>query len=201
MSFYIHIQDTPNPNAVKFISRYTVKADGSSNYHTPDEAVKNPLAQKIFGMPGVMQVYFFDNYITVTKDPTVTWTDIGDDITALLQEELPDHNPNYLDPGESADKVQDRSDLPPEIREVEEILDRTVRDYLAMDGGDITVIERKGNMIFFQFQGSCGSCPISSSSTLQAIKSVLREELGPDIECVDVGSGGGAEGEAEETWW
>lgn len=198
MSFYIHIQETPNPNAVKFISRYTVKTEGSSNYHTPVDAVNNKLAQKLFTFPGVMQIYFFDNYITITKDPTVAWSDITDEMVELLQEELPNHNPIYNDPGEEETTAAQRENLPPELLEIEEILDRTVRSSLAADGGDIEVVERNGNMIFFKFLGACGSCPISSTGTLMAIQSVLRAELGQDIECVDVGMGGGAEGEA---WW
>lgn len=198
MSFYIHIQDTPNPNAIKLISRYTVKAEGSSNYQTPDEAENNPLAQKIFNFPGVMQVYFFDNYITVTKDPTVPWIDISDGLVELLQEELPVHNAMYSDPGEEELTARKREDMPPEVQEIEEILDRTVRSALAADGGDIEVVERKGNMVFFRFLGACGSCPISATGTLMGIQSVLRAELNSEIECVDVGAGGGAEGEA---WW
>src|SRR5690625_6079592 len=98
MSFYIHIQETPNPNAVKIISRYIMKTQASSNYHTPVDAVNNKLAKKLFTFPGVMQIYFFDNYITITKDPTVAWSDITDDMVELLQQELPNHNPMYNDP-------------------------------------------------------------------------------------------------------
>src|SRR5690625_6214926 len=136
MSFYIHIQETPNPNAVKFISRYTVKTEGSSNYHTPVDAVNNKLAQKLFTFPGVMQIYFFDNYITITKDPTVAWSDITDDMVELLQQELSNHNPMYNDPGEEENRTAQRENLAPEILEIEEILDRKIRSSLAADGGD-----------------------------------------------------------------
>ena len=42
MSFYIHVQETPNPSAVKFISAHTVKAVGKSNYASVEEASHNP---------------------------------------------------------------------------------------------------------------------------------------------------------------
>ena len=195
MSFYIHIQETPNPHAVKFISRYTVRTEGKSNYHNRDEAQSNPLAQRIFDVGGVVQVFFFDNYITVTKDPTVEWTGLAEEIVDLLQEQLPDHNPNYVDEREEA-KVS-REDLPPEIREIEEVLDRTIRPALAADGGGLEVVERRDGVVYIRYQGACGSCPSSVGGTLIAIQSILRDEIDRDLEVVDVGGGAGAGG----GWW
>lgn len=194
MSFYVHIQETPNPNAVKFISRYTVKTEGSSNYNAVEDAGANPLAQKLFEVDGVLQLYFFDNYITVSKDPTVDWKSVGDEIVEILQVELPEHDAQYRDPSEEKEVV-DRSTLPPEILEVEELLDRTIRPALAGDGGGIEVIERKDNVIYFRFEGACGSCPASAGGTLMAIQSILRAELDPGIEVVDLGGGAGG------GWW
>lgn len=188
MSFYIHIQDTPNPNAVKFISRYTVKTEGSSNYHFVEECGANPLAQKIFEVDGVLQVYFFDNYITVTKDPTVDWKEIGEEITEILQAELPEHDPHYRDPVEETAQ-KDRSELTPEILEIEEALDRTIRPALANDGGGIEIVERKENVVYIRYQGACGSCPSSIGGTLMAIQSILRSEINEDIEVVDISGG------------
>ena len=47
MAFYIHIQQTPNPDALKFISQYTVKNEGKSNYRSAEEGVKWPLGDPI----------------------------------------------------------------------------------------------------------------------------------------------------------
>lgn len=189
MSFYIHIQDTPNPNAVKFISRYTVKTEGSSNYNTVEDAIANPLAQKLFELPGVLQIYFFDNYITISKDPTVDWKEIGDHVVELLQADLPEHDPAYKDAVEEK-AVVDRSTLSPELLEIEEVLDRTIRPALANDGGGIELIEKRDNVIYFRFEGACGSCPASAGGTLIAIQSILRAEIDPDLEVVDIGGGG-----------
>lgn len=188
MSFYIHIQETPNPHAVKFISRYTVKTEGSSNYKFPEECGANPLARRLFEVDGVLQVYFFDNYITVTKDPTVDWKTVGDEITEILQAELPEHDPHYKDPVEDR-AVVDRTQLAPEILEIEEALDRTIRPALANDGGGIEIVERKGDTVFIRYEGACGSCPSSIGGTLMAIQSILKSEINDNIEVIDVSGG------------
>jgi Fe-S cluster biogenesis protein NfuA len=192
MSFYIHIQDTPNPNAAKFISRYTVKTEGKSNYHNPAEASGNELARQLFGLPGVTQVFFFDNYITVSKDPTVDWNELGEKVVELLQEKLPEHDPNYVD--ESEEEEVDRSELSEEVLEIEEVLDDTIRPALAADGGGIQVVERKGDTVYIKYEGACGSCPSAFGGTMMAIQSVLRDEISPDIEIIDVGGGMNAPG-------
>ena len=190
MGFYIHVQETPNPRAVKFISQYTVKSEGKSNYHDPSEAEHNPLAQKLFAIGGVKQLFFFDNYITVTRTEDVDWPELAEQIHDLLQTELPQHNPAYADPqpeqAASDIEVEDTED----VRLINEILDRTVRPYLQADGGGITVQRREGDTVFVRYEGACGSCPSSIGGTLMAIQSILRDELEAEIEVVETGTAG-----------
>jgi Fe-S cluster biogenesis protein NfuA len=188
MSFYIHIQQTPNPNALKYISQYTVKTSGKSNYHESAEAEANPLAQKLFVIDGVRSVFFFDNYITVSKTDDVEWPDLSKHVHDLLQAELPFHDPEYEDAGTAMEQGQNAPiEKTPEIIAIDEILDRTVRPYLAADGGGIEIVERNGNFIYIRYQGACGSCPSSIGGTLQAIQSILRDELDPEIEVIEIG--------------
>ena len=94
MAFYIHVQETPNPDAVKFISQYAVKSAGKSNYGEASEATHNPLATRLFVIEGVKSLFFFDNYVTVTRDPDADWGPVGELVLELLQRELPEHDPS-----------------------------------------------------------------------------------------------------------
>ena len=188
MSFYIHVQETPNPNAVKFISQYAVRTEGKSNYHSVEEGAHCPLAVTLFAVDGVKQLFFNDNYITVTKDETADWEDLVDPVLDLLQRELPGHNPNYVDPEGGGEEVEVENT--PETEAINEVLDRTVRPYLAADGGGIVVQKREGNYVFVRYQGACGSCPSSIGGTLQAIQNILRQEIDPDIEVIETGAAG-----------
>jgi len=191
MAFYIHVQETPNPDAVKFISQYAVKSAGKSNYREASEATHNPLATRLFAIEGVKSLFFFDNYVTVTRDPDADWGPVGELVLELLQRELPEHDPSYADPSSEAEA----RDVTPEIAEIDEVLDRTVRPYLAADGGGIVVEKREDNLVYVRYQGACGSCPSSIGGTLVAIQSVLRDELDPEIEVIETGGAG------EMQWW
>jgi NFU1 iron-sulfur cluster scaffold homolog, mitochondrial len=189
MGFYIHVQETPNPAAVKFISQYTVKAQGKSNYHSAEETAHNGLATKLFAVEGVKTLFFFDNYITVTRAEDADWDDLAETLLDLLQIELPKHNPNYEDPiADTGPKVEVEDT--PEVAEINEILDRTVRPYLQADGGGITVQRREGTRVFVRYEGACGSCPSSMGGTLMAIQSILRDEIDPEIEVIETGEAG-----------
>lgn len=181
----VYVQPTPNPNALKFITSTAVKTQGKSTYNSPDECEEVPLALAIFEVPGVSQIYLFQNAITVTKFSFEDWENIEDQISEVIKENLPKHDPDYQDRDLEAER---RASLPKEIQEIEEILDRTVRPYLQGDGGDLQCVNYQDNVLTVQYMGACGNCPSSEAGTLQAIASVLRNEFNPEIEVYSIPS-------------
>lgn len=179
MEIDIDIQPTPNPNALKFILNYPVKNDGNSTYKSPSECGENKLALELFKVRGIDQLHFFENVIAVTKFSYEDWNNVEVGITKALKEFMPTHNPDYNDPNPEADR---RKNLSPELQQIEAILDKTIRPGLQGDGGDIQALTYQDNILMVKYQGACGTCPSSTTGTLEAIKSILRDELNPDIE-------------------
>lgn len=175
-------QLTPNPKAIKFITNKTIKTDGKATFNSPEEAEKHLLFYDLFLIDGVRQVYAFQNTVTISHDGTVLLDDFKQDVTAVLQTRLPVHNPDFLTPEEEQrKKPKDRSNLSPELQEIESILDRTVRPGLQADGGDLEVRDYTDNILRISYEGACGTCPSSIMGTLQAIESILQNEFNPDI--------------------
>nr|BDT28033.1 NifU family protein [Bacteriovorax sp. HI3] len=179
MEIDIDIQPTPNPNALKFILNYPVKNEGNSTYKSPSECGENKLALELFKVRGIDQLHFFENVIAVTKFSYEDWNNVEVGITKALKEFMPTHNPDYNDPNPEADR---RKNLSPELQQIEAILDKTIRPGLQGDGGDIQALTYQDNILMVKYQGACGTCPSSTTGTLEAIKSILRDELNPDIE-------------------
>ncbi|QDK43620.1 NifU family protein [Bacteriovorax stolpii] len=175
----IDIQPTPNPNALKFILNYPVKNEGNSTYKSPSECGENKLALELFKVRGIDQLHFFENVIAVTKFSYEDWNNVEVGITKALKEFMPSHNPDYNDPNPEADR---RKNLSPELQQIEAILDKTIRPGLQGDGGDIQALTYQDNILMVKYQGACGTCPSSTTGTLEAIKAILRDELNPDIE-------------------
>jgi Fe-S cluster biogenesis protein NfuA len=180
----VNLQATPNPNAWKYILNKPVLNDGKATYSSPEEAAQNLLARSLFEIQGVRQVHFFQNVITLTFYFDVEAETLHSSVISVIQSRLPAHNPNQtvLD-----EKKKAREHLSPDIQKIEEILDRTVRPGLQGDGGDIAILRYEDNKLHVFYEGACGTCPSSTTGTLMAIESILRDEFNPQIEVIPAG--------------
>jgi Fe-S cluster biogenesis protein NfuA len=175
----IIVQPTPNPNALKFILEKDVKTEGKVSFKTPQDCKDVPLAAALFDLRGVDQIHFFQNVITVSKFSFEDWDSLEPAIQTCIESFIDDHNPDFKVFDPEADR---RNNMPPELRAVEEILDKRIRPGLQGDGGDLVVKDFKDNVLIVKYQGACGTCPSSTTGTLEAIRSILRDEVNPDIE-------------------
>jgi NifU-like protein len=77
------------------------------------------------------------------------------------------------------------------LKAVEAAIDKDIRPMLIMDGGNLEIIDIKdtddGNTdIYIRYLGACNGCASSSTGTLFAIESVLREECSPKIRVLPI---------------
>ena len=181
MDIRLMIQSTPNPNALKFVLNVPVKTEGNVTFKNAASCANNPLAQSIFEIaPEIKEVYFFDNYITVTQDGNADWDQLEEKIRSAITEKIESHDPNFkIEETKTEAKVIPA--LTPEIQKINAILDQTIRPALQMDGGDLQITNYQSNTLSVFYQGACGSCPSSTMGTLKAIENILRDEFNPEI--------------------
>ena len=183
MDVKLMIQGTPNPNALKFVLNKPVKTEGKITYKNAGECADNPLAQELFKIEHVNEVFFFDNYITITQDSQGDWDEIEEKVQATIMALIGSHDPDFRSDSQKQTKPRSSN---PDLVKIDEILDRTVRPALQMDGGDLQLITLENNVLTVNYQGACGSCPSSTAGTLKAIEGLLRDEFNPDI-VVEIG--------------
>lgn len=175
----VYVDMTPNPNALKFIVNVPVKNTGNSTYRSPTECGENKLAKELFSVRGVDQIHVFENIITISKFSYQDWQEVEDQIITIIKAQMVDHNADYFDPDPEEER---RRNLSPELKEIEAVLDRTIRPGLQGDGGDIQTVKLDNNILLVKYQGACGTCPSSTTGTLEAIRAILKDEYSPDIE-------------------
>lgn len=66
---------------------------------------------------------------------------------------------------------------------VEEALD-TIRPAIAMDGGNVELLDIEDGVVTLRMMGACGGCPMSTMTLKRGIEQRLREMV-PGIERVD----------------
>ena len=170
-------QNTPNPDALKFITAKDFKTKGKATFSHPAMCLHVPLASKILEIGHVVSVHFFENVLTVNQDGQGDWTVLEEEIIKTIQNLLPSHNPDF-----DSEQEVDTSNWNEDRKKIEEIIDRTIRPGLQADGGDIEIIDFEQNLLTIRYEGACGSCPSSRSGTLQGIESILRQEFDPNIQ-------------------
>lgn len=181
------IQETPNPNAVKFILKEAVSHGTSHSFKKREDAAGNPLAESLFDIGNVVSVFYMDKMITIEKTDEAEWDEILPDLAVPIRaaESVGVSNGN----GSAATAVGGAiaaaaASDDPKLREIEAILDERIRPYLAGDGGWLEVVELAGNTLKIRYEGACGSCPSSLTGTLMAIENMIKEEIDPEIEVI-----------------
>lgn len=81
----VDVQPTPNINALKFVLNRRLTEGGSQTFRSPQEAAGAPLAQRLLAISGVIQVFFLNDFITVTRDPEVPWEQIAGQVEDAIR--------------------------------------------------------------------------------------------------------------------
>ncbi len=185
------IQETPNPNAVKFILKEAVSHGTSHSFDTAGAGQNDKLAQSIFDIGDVVSVFYMDKMITVEKTDEADW----DEILPLLA--VPIRAAESVGGGggsgtngsaakELGGAIAAAASDNPIIGQINELLDERIRPYLASDGGWLEILDLEDKTLKIRYQGACGSCPSSLTGTLMAIENMIKDEIDPEIEVVAV---------------
>jgi Fe-S cluster biogenesis protein NfuA len=183
------IQETPNPNAVKFILKEPVSHGTSHSFKKRDDAVGNNLAESLFNVDSVVSVFYMDKMITVEKTDEAEWDEILPELAVPIRaaESVGASNGNGRAAASAVGgAIAAAASDDPKLAEIEAILDERIRPYLAGDGGWLEVVELTGTTLKIRYEGACGSCPSSLTGTLMAIENMIKDEIDPEIEVIAV---------------
>lgn len=84
----VEVQSTPNVNALKFVVNRQLTEGRSRTFRSVAEAADVPYAQQLLGIPGVVQVFVLNDFITVTRDPGADWNAILPKAEEILKTSL-----------------------------------------------------------------------------------------------------------------
>ena len=187
----VRVQPTPNPDAFQFILNGKVMGDGTKTFDSPEDAGNDALAKALFEIFGIQSIYLKENFVTITKSTTVGWHTLMEKTGHTLEEHLsfyekgdePEHAED-MHPVLEAFKKEDFFDYDrdQQTEVVNALLDVAIRPALANDGGGINILAIEGKQIKIHYQGACGSCPSSTTGTLQYIEQFLKEAIHPEVE-------------------
>ena len=186
---FIETETTPNPSSLKFLPGQAVMGSGTREFATPEAAEASPLAQAIFDLGDVTNVFFGGDFITVTAAPGVSWTDLKPQVVAILLDHFVSEAPLIM-PGSAGGisvpaedesmLVEERDEDSDIIAQINELLETRVRPAVAGDGGDIQYRGYRDGIVHLQMQGACSGCPSSTATLKHGIEGLLKHYV-PEV--------------------
>lgn len=191
----VYAEMTPNPVTMKFVTDRELISDGKQADYTDLEMVgeSSPLAKELFHFPFVKGVFISANYVTVTKDESIGWELVVQQMRGYIRDWLMENEVAVSFVPESIAVKEDPADLTPEREaklkdledatptelddEIIQLLDEFVRPAVEQDGGAIDFRAFKDGKVYVELKGACNGCPSSMQTLKGGIEGLLKSKL------------------------
>ncbi len=184
----VYAEVTPNPAVMKFVSNKRI-VPATYEFKNIDEAKDAPLAQELFHFPFVKEVFFDENYISVTKYDVADWEEITMQLREFIRDFLSDgkdvvsqeaYQKAVNDTGSvsTSEHVHDATS-----KQIIDILEEYVKPAVASDGGNILFqsYEEDSKTVNVILQGACSGCPSSTFTLKNGIETMLKNMMGDKV--------------------
>ena len=211
----VYAEMTPNPAVMKFVAdRKLTTGQEQLEFRSKNEALLcSPLATELFNFPFVTNVFISGSMVSVTKDDSLGWEMIVQQLREYIREWLMDHEHAV-----EADKVENalpqlgtpQSDGPPQAAEgldsyavkfiaeedilpsehdetIKQLLEEFVRPAVEQDGGAIDFKAFKEGTVYVHLRGACSGCPSSTQTLKGGIEQLLKSKIEAVEEVVALG--------------
>ena len=83
----IQIENTPNPNAIKFLSEHVISEVGTKEFQKNKiKEIKNNFVKSLLNIDGVELILFSDNFLSVKKQDKANWENIKPSVISSLND-------------------------------------------------------------------------------------------------------------------
>ncbi len=169
----IQIENTPNPNALKFLSEKQLSEVETQEFQKKDlSQIKNEFVKNILNFDGVELVLISKNFMSVKKDEKTSWDTLKPTIISSINDYFEKNNqPMILKKNTVSEKKP--SEENETIQQIKDVLETKVRPAVAKDGGDIQFISFHNGVVKVALKGSCSGCPSSVMTLKQGVQNLL----------------------------
>lgn len=183
----VYAEVTPNPSVMKYVANKAI-VPSIFEFKNIDEAKNSELAKQLFHFPFVKEVFFDQNYVSITKYDMADWNDISMELREFIREFLAEgkevvsieasETPQKASTASMETQPKDETSL-----QIINILDEYVKPAVASDGGNILFqsYEEESKIVNVILQGACSGCPSSTFTLKNGIETMLKNMLGDKV--------------------
>ncbi|THV58918.1 NifU family protein [Flagellimonas alvinocaridis] len=183
----VYAEVTPNPAVMKFVANKRI-VPAVYEFKNIDEAKDSPLAQELFHFPFVKEVFFDENYVSISKYDMADWEGINMQLREFIRDYLADGKEVV-----SSEAIQKKKEATQQSsvqtpydetsQQIIDILEEYVKPAVASDGGNILFqsYEEDSKTVNVILQGACSGCPSSTFTLKNGIETMLKNMMGDKI--------------------
>jgi Fe-S cluster biogenesis protein NfuA len=169
----IHIENTPNPNALTFLSEKKISSVGTQEFQKANiKKINNYFIKNLLNLDGVELVLVSENFLSVKKNEKISWDSLNPSIVSSLNDYFQKNEEPILSAigeAEPEQKIEDNKI----IDQINNILNTKIRPAVARDGGDIKFVSFDDGIVKVELRGSCSGCPSSLMTLKQGVQNLL----------------------------
>ena len=167
----IQVEQTPNPNSLKFLSQKILSKTGTEEFRKSDiQKIHIPFIKDILNFSGVELILISDNFLTVKKENDASWESLKPMIISHLNDYFEKNNSPILMEKKS-NKISNENET---VSKIIDVLDTKIRPAVARDGGDIKFKSFENGIVKVELQGACSGCPSSLMTLKQGVQNLLK---------------------------
>ena len=168
----IQIEQTPNPDSLKFISEKIISEAGTEEFQKSKiKEISNLFIRELLNFNGVELILLSKNFLSVKKTKNVSWNDLKPMIISHLNDHFEKNNEPILRSVKNIDNNRNKNET---VSKIIEVLDTKIRPAVARDGGDIKFKSFENGVVKVELQGSCSGCPSSLMTLKQGVQNLLK---------------------------
>ncbi|PYI36669.1 HIRA-interacting protein 5 [Aspergillus indologenus CBS 114.80] len=197
-TIFIQTENTPNPDALKFIPNHRVLPEDFPTtfleYLSPRSTLApphpSPLAAQLLNVEGVTSVFYGPDFITVTKAADSNWAHIKPEVFSLITQAVTSGESivntvakagGEASQGEEADSLRFDEEDDEVVGMIKELLDTRIRPAIQEDGGDIEFRGFENGIVLLKLRGACRTCDSSTVTLKNGIESMLMHYVCPPL--------------------
>tara|TARA_B100000700_G_C14976750_1_gene824273 strand:+ start:1116 stop:1673 length:558 start_codon:yes stop_codon:yes gene_type:complete len=172
----IQTENTPNPNAIKFLSEHVISEIGTKEFQKSKiKEVKNNFVKSLLNIDGVELILFSDTFLSVKKEEKANWESIKPSVISSLNDYFQNNKkPILIKEKQYNENVKNKKNNNETIDQINEVLETKIRPAVAKDGGDIKFISFEKGVVKVELKGSCSGCPSSTMTLKQGVQNLLK---------------------------
>ena len=155
--------------------------DGARRFASAEAAEGSPLAEALFGVPGVTEVVVSGGTVTVTKDGPAPWQVTGKEVGAAIRRALAAGVPPVAAPAPVASANDEAL-----FGRVADLFEAEINPAIARHGGFVELLDVHDGVVMLRMGGGCQGCGMADVTLRQGIETALRARVPEVAGIVDI---------------